>query len=61
MHGLVLTNGSSLLILPDKQFSYAYLKMLNDDFTALGYKTELLERDGKFVLKVEDKFAIIGE
>jgi hypothetical protein len=35
--------------------------MLNDDFTALGYKTEFLERDGKFVLKIEDKFAIIGE
>ena len=61
MHGLVLTNGSSLLVLPDKQFSYAYLKMLNDDFIALGYKTELFERDGKFVLKIEDKFAIIGE
>ena len=61
MHGLVLTNGSSLIVLPDKQFSYAYLKILNDDFTALGYKTELFERDGKFVLKIEDKFAIIGE
>jgi len=61
MHGLVFSDGSSLLVLPDKQFSYAYLKMLNDDFTALGYKTELFERDGKFVLKVEDKFAIIGE
>jgi len=61
MHGLVLTNGSSLLILPDRQFSYAYLKMLNDDFTALGYNTEFFERDGKFVLKIADKFAIVGE
>jgi len=61
MHGLVLTDGSSLLILPDRQFSYAYLKMLNDDFTSLGYSTEFLERDGKFVLKVADEFAIVGE
>jgi len=61
MHGLVLTDGSSLLVLPDRQFSYAYLKMLNDDLTALGYKTEFFERDSKFVLKVADKFAIIGE
>jgi len=61
MHGLVLTDGSSLLVLPDRQFSYAYLKMLNDDFNALGYKTEFLERDNKFVLKIADKFSIIGE
>jgi hypothetical protein len=61
MHGLVFSDGSSLIMLPDKQFSYAYLKMLNDDFTALGYNTEFLERDGKFVLKIADTFAIIGE
>ena len=61
MHGLVLADGFSFLILPDESFSYAYLKVLNDDFTALGYKTEFIERDGKFVLTIAGKFAIIGE
>ncbi|ACB37301.1 hypothetical protein AFV9_gp67 [Betalipothrixvirus uzonense] len=65
MHGLTfLKNGDKqirFIILPSKQFSYAYLLMLMEDMKSLGYNVTFEERDNKYILKISDKMVVIGE
>jgi len=65
MHGLtfVKPDGEMIKVLffPTKAIAKAYLEMLMEDFSNLGYGVKYGERDGKIYLNVADKLLIVGD
>jgi hypothetical protein len=65
MHGLtfVKSDGETIKVLffPTKAIAKAYLEMLLEDFSNLGYSVKYGERDGKIYLNISDKVLIVGE
>lgn len=65
MHGItVVVKDAGVLkfiIFPSKDISYAYLKILEEDFKSLGYTASLKRRLGRKILIISDKVVIIGE
>ena len=65
MHGLtfVKSDGETIKVLffPTKAIAKAYLEMLLEDFTRLGYNVKYGEKDGKVYFNIADKILIVGE
>lgn len=65
MHGLtfVKSDGETIKVLffPTKAIAKAYLEMLLEDFTRLGYNVKYDEKDGKVYFNIADKILIVGE
>jgi len=65
MHGLVFvkSDGETIKVLffPTKAIAKAYLEMLMEDFSNLGYVIKYGEKDGKIYLNIADKVLIVGD